>query len=50
MVVAKKAVFLDRDGVLNLEAGYIHNVEDLQLIPNVAKAVKKINDSGFFVV
>ncbi|AUC60239.1 D-glycero-D-manno-heptose 1,7-bisphosphate phosphatase [Cyanobacterium sp. HL-69] len=48
MVVAKKAVFLDRDGVLNVEAGYIHNVEDLQLIPNVAKAVKKINDSGFF--
>lgn len=46
--MAKKAVFLDRDGVLNVEAGYIHNVEDLQLIPNVAQAVKKINDSGLF--
>jgi D-glycero-D-manno-heptose 1,7-bisphosphate phosphatase len=46
--VSKRAVFLDRDGVLNIEAGYIHRVEDLHLIPGVAKAVRKLNDLGIF--
>jgi D-glycero-D-manno-heptose 1,7-bisphosphate phosphatase len=46
--VAKPAVFLDRDGVLNVEAGYIHRVEDLHLIPGVAQAVRKLNDLGLF--
>jgi D-glycero-D-manno-heptose 1,7-bisphosphate phosphatase len=46
--VAKNAVFLDRDGVLNIEAGYIHNVEDLHLIPGVAQAIKKLNDCHIF--
>jgi D-glycero-D-manno-heptose 1,7-bisphosphate phosphatase len=48
LLVSKTAVFLDRDGVLNIEAGYIHRVEDLHLIPGVAKAVKKLNDLGIF--
>ena len=42
--MAKSAVFLDRDGVLNIEAGYIHQVEDLHLIPGAAKAVRQLND------
>lgn len=46
--MAKRAVFLDRDGVLNVEAGYIRNVEDLILIPKVAQAVRKLNDLGLF--
>jgi len=46
--VAKPAVFLDRDGVLNQEAGYLHQVEDLHLIPGAAKAVRLLNDYNFF--
>jgi D-glycero-D-manno-heptose 1,7-bisphosphate phosphatase len=46
--VPKPAVFLDRDGVLNIEAGYIHHVEDLHLIPGVAQAVRQLNDLGLF--
>ncbi len=46
--MSKAAVFLDRDGVLNVEAGYIHQVEDLHLISGVAKAVRKLNDLGIF--
>ncbi|MBD1891108.1 HAD family hydrolase [Coleofasciculus sp. FACHB-SPT9] len=45
---AKPAVFLDRDGVLNVEAGYIHQVEDLHLIPGVAQAVRLLNDRQMF--
>jgi D-glycero-D-manno-heptose 1,7-bisphosphate phosphatase len=46
--VAKPAVFLDRDGVLNQEAGYLHQVEDLHLIPGAAKAVRLLNDHQIF--
>ncbi len=44
----RPAVFLDRDGVLNQEVGYIHNVTDLHLIPGVAAAVRRLNDVGIF--
>ncbi len=44
----KKAVFLDRDGVLNVEAGYIRKIEDLQLIPGAAQAVARLNELGLF--
>jgi D-glycero-D-manno-heptose 1,7-bisphosphate phosphatase len=46
--VAKPAVFLDRDGVLNIEAGYLHHLEDLKLIPGAAAAVRSLNDRGLF--
>lgn len=47
-VRSRAAVFLDRDGVLNIEAGYIHRVEDLNLVPGAAEAVRKLNDRGLF--
>jgi D-glycero-D-manno-heptose 1,7-bisphosphate phosphatase len=46
--MGKRAVFLDRDGVLNVEAGYLSQIEDLQLLPGVAQAVRKLNDLGLF--
>ncbi len=47
-VWGRPAVFLDRDGVLNREAGYIARLEDLVLLPGVAAAVRQLNDSGLF--
>lgn len=46
--MAKRAVFLDRDGVLNQEVGYIRQVTDLNLIPGVAQAIKRFNQAGLF--
>ena len=46
--MSKAAVFLDRDGVLNVEAGYIRQVEDLHLIPGAAAAVRRLNNIGLF--
>ncbi len=44
----RSAVFLDRDGVLNIEAGYIHQIEDLHLIPGAAQAVRQLNERQLF--
>lgn len=46
--MSKRAVFLDRDGVLNVEAGYLRRVEDLHLISGAAEAVRQLNDQRIF--
>lgn len=45
-----KAVFLDRDGTIAIDAHYCSRVEDFKLLPTVPKAVKLLNDNGFKVV
>ncbi|MEJ5172796.1 MAG: D-glycero-beta-D-manno-heptose 1,7-bisphosphate 7-phosphatase [Hydrogenothermaceae bacterium] len=42
-----KAVFLDRDGVINVDRGYVHKIEDFEFYPNVFEALKKLQDAGF---
>lgn len=45
-----KAVFLDRDGTINEEVGYLSDLSDLRLIPGAGAAIKRLNDSGMKVV
>lgn len=40
------AVFLDRDGTLNVEKGYIREEEQIELYPGAARAVRQLNDAG----
>jgi D,D-heptose 1,7-bisphosphate phosphatase len=46
----RPAVFLDRDGVLNVERGDLARADDLELLPGVAEAVRRINESGYLAV
>ena len=46
----RPAVFLDRDGTVNVEAGYIRELENLHLIPGAAEAIKGLNELGVLVV
>jgi D-glycero-D-manno-heptose 1,7-bisphosphate phosphatase len=46
----RPAVFLDRDGVIVEEVGYLHKVEDIALIPSAPAAVAKLNAAGVPVV
>lgn len=46
----QKAVFLDRDGTLNKDRGFITSSEQLELIDGVAEAVKAINKSGYLAI
>jgi D-glycero-D-manno-heptose 1,7-bisphosphate phosphatase len=44
------AVFLDRDGTINEEVGYMDRLEKLKLIPVAAEAIRLINSSGMKTV
>ena len=44
------AVFLDRDGTLNAEVGYLHRPEDVVLIPGALEAVARLNAAGIPVL
>ncbi len=46
----KKAVFLDRDGTINEEMGYINHVSRFRLFDFVPQAIKTLNDAGFLVI
>jgi len=45
-VGTKKAVFLDRDGTVSREVGYVNHERRLRLLPGSASAIRKLNDAG----
>lgn len=45
----RPAAFLDRDGVINVDTGYLHKKEDFTWIDKAGEAIKKLNDHGYFV-
>ena len=49
-MIKKKAVFFDRDGVLNQDKGYTHRIEDLVWIKGAKKSIKFLKDKGFMVI
>lgn len=46
----QKAVFLDRDGVINKYVGFLRNIDDFELLDGVSKAIRKINESGYLAI
>ena len=46
----QKAFFLDRDGTLNRSAGFLKDIDDMELLPGAAEAVRRINESGYLAV
>ena len=44
------AVFLDRDGTINLEKDYLYRIEDFDFVPGAPEAVRLLNEAGLFVV
>ncbi len=47
---ARPAVFLDRDGTINEQMGYINHISRFQLLPGVGQAIRSLNAYGLLVV
>lgn len=45
----KKAIFFDRDGVLNHDSGYIYKIEDFKWMNGAKDAIKFFNNQGWLV-
>jgi D-glycero-D-manno-heptose 1,7-bisphosphate phosphatase len=45
----RPAVFLDRDGILNVDRGYVSSRANFEWIPGAIEAVKSLNDAGYYV-
>lgn len=48
--MGRPAVFLDRDGTLNVESGYVHRWEDWEWIHGAIDAITRLNRMGLLVV
>jgi D-glycero-D-manno-heptose 1,7-bisphosphate phosphatase len=46
----RPAVFLDRDGVINRDLGYVHRPDQVEWIPGAQESVRRLNDLGYRVV
>ncbi len=46
----KKAVFLDRDGVMVEDVHHLHRIADLSVIPQVPEAIVEMRKRGYLVI
>lgn len=46
----QKAIFLDRDGTINIFKNFIKNASEIELISGTADAIKLINNSGYLAI
>ncbi len=47
---AQRAVFLDRDGTINVEKDYLYKVEDFEFIAGAPEAIRALKNAGFLVI
>tara|TARA_A100001011_G_C14273997_1_gene828290 strand:- start:898 stop:1398 length:501 start_codon:yes stop_codon:yes gene_type:complete len=45
----KPAVFLDRDGVINKEKGYVYKISDFEWIEGSRESIKYLNENNYYV-
>ncbi len=44
-----KAVFLDRDGVINIEKNYVYKIEDFEFMPGIFDLCRKYQQEGYLI-
>jgi D-glycero-D-manno-heptose 1,7-bisphosphate phosphatase len=49
-VSSRPAAFIDRDGVINAELGYVGHPTDFRLLPNTVAGLRKLSECGFALV
>ena len=46
----RPAAFLDRDGVINIDHGYLHRWEDFEFVPGAVDALRRLQTAGYALV
>jgi D-glycero-D-manno-heptose 1,7-bisphosphate phosphatase len=46
----RPAVFMDRDGTINEQMGYINHLSRFHILPGVPEAIKLLNDNDYLVI
>ena len=46
----KPAIFLDRDGVITVEKGYVCPIEEIELYDGVRECINKIHAKGYYAI
>lgn len=46
----ERAVFLDREGTIIQNVGYLDECDKIKFLPEVGNAIKLLNESGFKVI
>jgi len=49
-VKMKKAVFLDRDGIINIERNFVRSWDKFEFVPGIIENIKKLNKKEFLVI
>jgi D-glycero-D-manno-heptose 1,7-bisphosphate phosphatase len=47
---AVAALFLDRDGVINVEKDYLYKIEDFEFIDGIFELCKKYQEMGYLII
>lgn len=47
---ARRAVFMDRDGTISEEVGYVNHLSRYRLLPRSLEAIRRINRAGFLAI
>lgn len=45
-----KAIFLDRDGTINVDKKYLHKIEDFEFLPGVLDGMKMLQNAGYLLI
>lgn len=45
-----KAIFLDRDGTINIEKNYLYKIEEFEFLPGVIEALKIFQNAGYILI
>ena len=47
--MSKRAAFFDRDGVINLDRGYVHTLDEFIWIDGVKDAARRLHEAGYLL-
>ena len=45
-----KTIFLDRDGIINVDKGYVYKISDFELVENILQSLKLFQELGYQLI